>query len=470
MKKQVNLDLINQALMANAQTDLVSHVDRERQPGHSIGLQLFICKGQTRMSRLRMVYLTKDYELMEYHLAPLRIHHSVSNVPSYRNRIMYIQVSMDKKEYLNDDGQRVVNNANPFKFDELMSENKTSSATGKVYPNHNNSAIVSGVYRLAPVPAVFADPEIIKQYNLCSRDIMAYHAKAVEQAKEGGYELTTSPAYRKLMDTLYKAYQDRMTTLLTAGVLEVAQVLNVADNNLIPALTADSEMEADNPYFNSKLALREHISFMPTYNHFSGYIRIDSSATADDINPDLATGLRPLGRDGDNAELTSTKAKRQEATRLGHVADSFGNQSSILVRRQDVGYVNPRNPNQQGLAETFMNMTSNNDGLFVTGKVLPVVATKDVGGNANGILRSTVVVSDYTRHRSVSIMSSMDSSLDLNGVDLDKLGLDDGVSLTGQQDFSLDTFDAPAEAVTPAEQSQVQSKPADDFDNGMSIL
>ena len=86
---------IAQALMINYQSELVSNIDRERSPAHFTVQQLFVLRGETRMSRLHMVYLPKDGELMQYDLAPLRIHNSVSNVLAYRNRLQYIQVSMD---------------------------------------------------------------------------------------------------------------------------------------------------------------------------------------------------------------------------------------------------------------------------------------------------------------------------------------------------------------------------------------
>ena len=435
---------IAQALMINYQSELVSNIDRERSPAHFTVQQLFVLRGETRMSRLHMVYLPKDGELMQYDLAPLRIHNSVSNVLAYRNRLQYIQVSMDNKAVVNDDNRKIVRNSNPFKFDELMASKKTS-ANGNVFNNPYNSAIVTGLLRLAPIPAVHADPKVIAQYNQCSAKIRQVHAALKADADTKGIDLASNTAYRKVMEQLYAQYQANMTALIESGVLALSQVISVADNSLVPALTCDSEMEVENPFFNSVGALQNDISYMPVINEFFGYARVDSDAKADNLNGDLATGLRTLGKDDDTTEESISRAKRQEATRLAYVSDTFGNESSILLRRQDQGYVNPRNPNQSGLAEIFDSATQNNESVFFRGKYLPVVATKDVGGNANGILRGTVVLNEFTRHRSLSVMASIEGSLssvdDLNLDNVDEF-LSKEVNFTAdslQTDVDVDT-------------------------------
>ena len=73
------------------------------------------------------------------------------------------------------------------------------------------------------------------------------------------------------MEQLYAQYQADMTTLIESGVLALSQVISVADNSLVPALTCDSEMEVENPFFNSVGALQNDISYMPVINEFFGY-------------------------------------------------------------------------------------------------------------------------------------------------------------------------------------------------------
>lgn len=464
MKKSLfSASQIAQALMVNYQSDLVSNIDRERSPGHFTVQQLFVLRGETRMSRLHMVYLPKDGELQQYDLAPLRIHNSVSNVSAYRNRLQYIQVSMDNKAVINDDNRKIVRNSNPFKFDELMAAKKTSSA-GNVFNNPYNSIIVSGLLRLAPIPAIHADPNIIAQYNQCSQQIREVHTALKADAEAKGTDLASNVAYRKVMDKLYAEYQAKMTALIESGVLALSQVISVADNSLVPALTCDSEMQVENPFFNSVDALQHHISYMPVINEFFGYAKIDSDAKSDVLNTELSTGLRTLGRDDDTTEETITRAKRQEATRLGYISDSFGNESTVLLRRQDQGYVNTRNPNQSGLAEIFDSATQNNESVFFRGKYLPVVATKDVGGNANGILRGTVVLNEFTRHRSLSVMASVEGSLSsVEGLNLDNVDefLSKEVNFTAESlqtdvPSDLDSFDLPTENV----QVTTEDKPA----------
>ena len=471
MKKSLySASQIAQALMVNYQSELVSNIDRERNPAHFTVQQLFVIRGETRSSRLHMIYLPKDGELQQYDLIPLRIHNSVSNVAAYRNRLQYIQVSMDNKAVVNDDNRKIVRNTNPFKLNELMAPKKAGKS-GNEYSNPYNSAFVTGLLRLAPVPATRANADVIKAYNNCSAKIRQVHAKLKQETEAKGIDLASNTAYRKIMDQLYAQYQADMTTLIETGVLALSQVISVADNGLVPALTCDSEMNMDNPFFDSVSALQHDISYMPVVNEFFGYARIDSDAKADNLNPDMTTGLRTLGKDDDTTEESITRAKRQEATKLAYVSDSFGNESSVLLRRQDQGYVNPRNPNQSGLAEIFDNSTQNNESVFFRGKYLPVVATKDVGGNANGILRGTVVLNEFTRHRVLSVMSSVEGSLsaidDLNLDNVDEF-LSKEVNFTAESnDLDLDTNDLPSEDVQVTTEAKASPAPAK---GGRSII
>lgn len=429
--------LIAQALMINASTEVVSYTDHERQSVHSAVLQLFVVKGETRASRLHTVYLPKEGTLMQYDMAPLRIHNSVSNVDAYRNRLMYMQVGMDDKARETDEEKRLVRNSAPYKFNQLMSVT-SKGQSGKDYANPYNTVFVTGIIRLAPVPSRHNDPMLIQKFNQASLRIRTLHDKLVSAAADPK-ALGTNPNYRKIMEMEYEAYLNNMKALINSGEVALAQVISANESSVIPAVTCDSTMELDNPYFNAVYDLKNHISYTPTVNQFYGNIVVDPTLEQDDLNSEITLGLKDMGREEANADGTmSPKAKRQKATLAGVAADSFGNKTSILAIRQDAGYINTRNSSQRGLAETFMDVASNNNSLFISGKLMPMVAQKDVGGSANGILRMTVEVNDYASNRTTSMVSSMDSSLDLSGLD----SLDAAAILEGKVDFQIDSKDS----------------------------
>lgn len=432
---QVTQEQIAQALMINYKADIIANIDRERHPSHELGLQLFAIDGVSRYAKLHMVYLPREGELVSFCLVALRVHHSVSNVQSYRNRVQYIQVSMDNKATTTDDGRKVIQNQNPYLFNDVFMPLTAVGTDGKTYNNPFNCVDVTGFLRLAPVPAVYNSGPHIEAYNKASEKIRSVHEQLKAQAIASGTDLGSNATYRAAIEKLYAEYQENMKALIADGTVQLAQVLNVADSSLIPAYKLDSSQTNNNPFLNAVGHLSNGISYMPTVNSFFGFARINSSATVDDINPQLTTGLRTLGKDDETTEESTSRAKRQEATRLAVINDSFGNGSSILVRRQDQGYVNPRNTNQLGLAEIFNNATQNDEGLFIRGTYLPIVATKDVGGNSNGILRGTVVIDEYTKQQSMSLSTS--SSISSNA--FENVSLDNVSELVGGTTFTAET-------------------------------
>lgn len=425
---------IAQALMINYKADIVSNIDRERHPSHLLDIQLFAIKGITRFALLHMVYLPREGELVTFNLVALRVHNSVSNVPSYRNRVQYIQVSMDNKAVQTDDKRMIVRNQNPYMFSKVFMPSELTGPSGRVYKNPFNCVDVSGFLRLAPVPAQHNSAAHIKAFNDASLEIRTVHEKLKADALAKGTDLGSNTVYRTAIEKLYAKYQENMKALIMSGHAELSQVLNVDDSSLIPAFKLDSAEESDNPFLNAVGHLRDGISYMPTKNVFFGYARVNSAAVTDDVNTNLSTGLRTLGKDDDTTEESTSRAKRHEATRLATINDSFGNGSTILVRRQDQGYVNPKNTNQLGLAEIFNNATQNNEGLFIRGSYLPVVASKDVGGNANGILRGTVVVNEYTKQQSMSLSSSVEGGTNA----FDDINLDNAAELIGGAEFTAE--------------------------------
>lgn len=428
---------IAQALMINYKSEIVSNIDRERKPSHQGAISLFNIQGITRNARLHMVYLPREGELIEYQLAPVRVHNSVSNVPSYRNRVQYVQVSMDNKASITDDGRKVVRNSNPYLFGTIFMSKTLQGPSGKIYNNMYNCIEITGFLRLAPVPSQHNNAQLVAAYNKASEDIRKAHAAVKASSQLQGTDLATNQVYRATMEKLYAKYQEDMKALIKAGHVQLTQVYNADDGTIKPTFQLDSEHSDDNPYLDATSMLKNHISYMPTLNIFFGFATINSNASVDDINGDLTTGLRTLGKEDENTEVVSTRAKRQEATRLATISDSFGNQTSLLLRRQDQGYINPRNTNQQGLAEIFNNATANNESVFFRGKYLPVVATKDVGGNANGILRGTIVLDEYTKQQTMSLSSSIEGDVNV----FDSLTLDNASEMIGGLDFTSESTD-----------------------------
>lgn len=424
---------IAQALMINYRSDIVSNIDRERTPSHLQDIQLFAIDGITRFARLHMVYLPREGELIEFALIPMRIHNPVSNVPAYRNRVQYIQVSMDTKETMNDEQRMIIRNSNPFILNEVFLPLKKLGKDGVEYNNPYNCLDVTGFFRLAPVPAQYNNASLIQAFNKCSENIRIVHSRLKEEYKTKGIDLSTNIKYREAMDKLYAKYQEDIKSLLASGHVQIAQVINVDDSSLIPGFKLDSSKSSNNPYLDAVGMLQTGISYMPVKNVFFGFAKVNSDATSDDLNSKITTGLRELGRNSDvSEEATNTKAKRNEATRLATINDTFGNSSTILLRRQDQGYINPKNTNQLGLAEIFNNATENNESLFIRGTYLPLVAAEDTGGNTNGILRGTVVISEYTKQQSVSLSSTSEASTSVfNEVNSDNIS-----ELVGGLDFS----------------------------------
>lgn len=404
---------IQQALFINQNSDIVSHIDRERSPEHAQVLQLFVIKGETRTSQLFTCYLPREGGLVVHTLIPLRLHHAVSNVTAYRNRLQYVQVSLDNKEVMTNDDvpRRIVRNTNPFEVSQFMMPS-AEGASGKAYSNPWNSVFVSGFFRLVPVPHERANDALTAKFNKASARLRLTHQKLVEASPDA--DVTSNPKYREVMEALYKEYQNNMMALINSGEVVLTQAISVADNSFIPSITKDSEMEMDNPFLNSVGHLKTDISYTSTLNKFFGYATVNSGAKADDVNPQLTTGLRNLGKNEDKGEEDVNTSRRQECTVLGSIFDTFGNKSSILIRRQDQGYINPNATNSVGLAETFKNNTSNNESLFITGQYLPIVANVGVGGNSNGITRATVLVENFTKHRQISNVSSIDGNIDID--------------------------------------------------------
>lgn len=400
---------IAQALMMNTQSEVIANVDRERNPSHRQVLQLFNVGGITRHAVLNMVYLPKEGELQVYKLVPMRVHNSTSNTSAYRNRIQYLQVSMDNKAVVADveTNRMIVRNSNPATFNMFISESVEEG--GKVYNNPWNSLITSGFFRLVPVPVIFNEESYVEAYNKCSEKIIKAHN--ILKAKFPDQDLAFNHTYQESMATFYKEYQSNLTSLIENGHVCLSYALNAADSSLVPSYTLDSGMTNNpNPYLRSA-AILEHASYMPTINEFFGHARVNSEAEADEFNQALTTGIRSLGKEAEGGEDTINNSKRSEATKLAIISDTFGNEASILLRRQDQGYSNPNNQNQLSLAKIFDDATSNNEHLFVTGKYFPIVMSQEAGSSANGITRPTVVVSEYYRHRSNSNITSVEGSL-----------------------------------------------------------
>lgn len=398
---------IAQALMMNSQSEVIANVDRERNPSHRQVLQFFNIANVTRHAALNMVYLPKEGELQMYKLIPVRVHNSTSNTGAYRNRVQYLQVSMDDKGVVVDPetNQMIVRNSNPAVLNMFLTESIEEG--GKTYNNPWNTLLASGFFRLVPVPAAYNDEGLIQAFNSCSKDIINAHHYL--KARTTG-DLAFNADYQSHMATLYAAYQTQMIKLINAGHLRLAYALSVADGSLVPAITMDSGTKNANPFLRSSVIL-EKASYMPTINEFFGFARVNSEAIADEFNETLTTGIRPLGKEVEGGEETINNSKRTEATKLAIISDTFGNEASVLLRRQDQGYSNPNNQNQLSLAKIFDDATSNNEQLFVTGKYFPIVMSQDAGSSANGLTRPTIVVGEYTKHRTNSNTTSFEAAL-----------------------------------------------------------
>lgn len=403
---------IAKALMANYQSDVVSNVDRERNPDSEQQLQLFNINNITRNIVLNIVHLPKDKELRIYKLAVLRIHRPQSNVPTYRNRDFWIQVALDERESLNADGRKIINNSNPYYLDLFLSNNK--EVNGTKYSNPFNSLIVDGYLRTAPVPLEKTDAQVIHRYNKCSEKVITIHNAIKQKEEESGIPVYSNPAYRTSIENAYQEYLQAMEDLINEGLVTITEVLNVADSKLVPALTLDSTMKSANPYLCSVGGHLDHVSYTPVVNKFFGYVAIDSNATKDEASSVVQLGLRSLSNSTKDSELDeSTTGGRQEATKLGYISDTYGNETSILLRRQDNGYVSPKNPNSKGLAQIFDEVTQNNEHVFVRGEYLPI----SIGQNSKAT-RGTVIVNSFTKVNSNSIISST------TGIDSDTLVFD----------------------------------------------
>lgn len=431
---------INQALMMNATSDVIANVDRERHPSHKQVLQVFNIAGVTRHAVLNTVYLPKEGELQTYRLVPMRVHNSTSNTPAYRNRVQYLQVSGDDKGVVVDHetNQSIVRNSNPAVLDMFLSESIEEG--GKSWNNPWNSLIVSGFFRLVPVPAVYNDASYVKAFNDCSNDIIKAHT--ILKARFPDQDLAFNTEYQSHMATLYKAYQQKLISLINQGIVRLAYALNAADSSLVPSITMDSGIKNANPFLRSASVLTK-ASYMPTVNEFFGYARINSDALVDEFNENLTTGIRPLGKEVEGGEENINNSKRTEATKLAVISDTFGNEASILLRRQDQGYSNPNNQNQISLAKVFDDSTSNNEQLFVTGKYFPIVMSSDAGASANGLTRPTVVVGEYTKHRSNSTINSLEAAL---GEDVSFSSEEDELSqMLSSAESTLEGFDGVTE-------------------------
>lgn len=398
---------IAQALMMNSQSEVIANVDRERNPSHKQVLQFFNIANVTRQAVLNMVYLPKEGELQTYKLVPVRVHNSTSNTAAYRNRVQYLQIGMDNKGVVVDPetNQMIVRNSNPAVLEMFLTESIEEG--GKVYNNPWNTLLASGFFRLVPVPAVYNDLSLIQAFNACSKDIINAH-NLLKSRITGDLSINTE--YRDHMTTLYAAYQARMIKLIKSGHFALAHAVSVADSSLVPAVTMDSGTKNVNPFLRSSTIL-EKASYMPTINEFFGFARVNSEALTDEFNETLTTGLRPLGKEVEGGEDSINNSKRNEAAKLATISDTFGNEASILLRRQDQSYSNPNNQNQLSLAKIFDDRTQNNEQLFVTGKYFPIVMSQDPGSSANGLTRPTVVVSEYYQHRTNSNTNSFEAAL-----------------------------------------------------------
>ncbi|AND75483.1 hypothetical protein FDH01_gp139 [Acinetobacter phage vB_AbaM_ME3] len=407
MTTQYTQNQIAQALMMNSQSEVIANVDRERNPSHRQVLQFFNIANVTRHAVLNMVYLPKEGELQVYKLIPVRVHNSTSNTAAYRNRVQYLQVSMDDKGVIADPetNQMIVRNSNPAVLNMFLTESIEEG--GKTFNNPWNTLLASGFFRLVPVPALFNDEGLVQAFNSCSKDIINAHNYL--KARTTG-DLAFNADYQSHMATLYAAYQTQMTKLIQSGHLRLAYALSVADSSLVPAITMDSGTKNVNPFLRSS-AILEKASYMPTINEFFGFARVNSEAISDEFNESLTTGIRPLSKEVEGGEETINNSKRTEATKLAIISDTFGNEASVLLRRQDQGYSNPNNQNQISLAKIFDDNTQNNEQLFVIGKYFPIVMSQDAGSSTNGLTRPTIVVNEYTKHRTNSNITSFEAAL-----------------------------------------------------------
>lgn len=437
MTTQFTKDQISQALMINEVSSVVSNIDRDRAPTHEGTIQLFAIGGITRSATLHQVFLPKEGELKQYKLVQMRYHRSVSKTPAYRNRTQYIQVLMDNKAYTNDEERLVIRNQNPALLNHFLTPKLEKS--GRVYNNPWNTLFISYFVRTAPLP-VDITPELISKYNQASYKIRAAHAKAKAEADEKGFDLGTNVTYRKIMEQLWNEYLTTMAQLIQNEEVTIGQVLNVADNSLVPAFTMDSGLDEDNPFTNAVDLLKSEISYMPTINKFFGYAKVNSSAETDDINSELLTGVRPLGRE--DATDAGSMAKRKEAMKLSYISDVFGNKTSIPLRRLDQGYISSNGDSSKS-AEIFDAKTSHNEGLWIMGEYVPTVIASGQGNSNSGVLRGTLLVDAYYTDKSASFtgLGETDATA-LNSASEDIDTLFNQVTFTADQTDPLAVFDS----------------------------
>lgn len=425
--------IIEQALMLNHSSDHVTAEDRDRLSATSFGIDLFQVPQLTRALELKTVYLPKEGVLTEYRLVPLRLHNPYSNVASYRNRLQYIQVPMDKRARSTNDDRVIINNSNPCVIDVFTKQTMTDAA-GKEWTNPLNKLHINGFCRKSVVPTKL-ESKFIDAFNSASFRIRSAHAKFEQLAAADGSDLATFDSYRETMEPLYQAYQATMVKLIQDGMIQVTDVLTPYDTGLTPSLGLDSNSKASNPFLCSSTWLAD-ATHIPVANTVHGYIRIDSSAVADDMNNMLKTGVRELSKDENN-----DGGGRKESSRIGYISDNFGNLTKILVRHQDRNYVNTKATGSLGSADIFFNSTKNNEVISFKGRYLPYAGHTVEGEAGHGLITGSILIESYDIVKDISLNSSLEvveglaEDLDtVESVDFDMDSLLSGFSETVDSD------------------------------------
>lgn len=400
--------LVASALLINQKAELVSNIDRERLPQTTAALQFFITE-TTRANVLRQVYLPNDKPLVEYLMAPFLLHDPLSNTASFRNRTNYVICNMNENVSHTDDDMMKVQNNSPYMFKTALTREMKSYRSDKMYPNEANAIFGGFTSRNVLVPTTL-DPNIVSRHNKASQRLVQLHRSFKERYPD--VDLGTFTQYRKMLEAEYEVYQNELLKMYLEGLLSVTVAQLVSPNSLQYAKLANSGSRSDNPYYDAESVLKQKISRMPSLNMVFGFADIHSDIDVDPVNPDLQLGHRKLSSsEASDPDIASNS--RSETVRYAEIADTFGNKSSILLRRQDQGYVNTRGGDKT-LSQIFFDTTNNNDQIFFVGRYTPTVSASGMNGTVTGLLRPSVVIDHYIKPNiSKGVSQALNGSVDV---------------------------------------------------------
>lgn len=228
--------------------------------------------------------------------------------------------------------------------------------------------------------------------------------------------------YKKALNTTNEKYFGTLNQAVTEGKLINVTAFMIREKLSASLKIHPTSANANNPYMNWQVMGKTfNISHCPIVNTFTGVVTVNGNEAPE--GTDLTIGRRAL----ENSKLFET-------CRMATVTDGYGNTTQIMLRVQDLPYMQVAEENTRSVI--FEDLTEDPKVLYISGTVGAYIAQQGSNAMTTGNNLYTVVVDRYevanqkiSNIMSAQMSTAVDGIGDLGDMDFgDILGVGNNVS------------------------------------------